>query len=56
MSVLQIPAGKEGETGGLPNFVKEENRGSHLVPFSLSLVEERGEVFTEISPNWKLIS
>ena len=24
VSVLQVPAGKEGEPGGLPNFLKEE--------------------------------
>ena len=29
---------------------------SHLVPFSLYLVEERGQVFTELFPKWKLIS
>ena len=32
------------------------SHGSHLVPFSQSLVEERGQVFTEISLKWKLIS
>ena len=28
VSVLQVPAGKEGEPGGLPNFLKEEKRMS----------------------------
>ena len=26
MPVLQVPAGKEGEAGGLPNFLKEEEK------------------------------
>ena len=28
VSVLQVPAGKEREPGGLPNFIKEEKRRS----------------------------
>ena len=30
VSVLQVPAGKEGEPEGLPNFIKEENRRSFM--------------------------
>ena len=26
MSVLEVPAGEEGEPGGLPNFLKEEEK------------------------------
>ena len=26
VSVLQVPAGEEGEPGGLPNFLKEEEK------------------------------
>ena len=50
------PAGKEGEPGGLQYFVKEENKRSQLVPFSLSFVEQRGQAFTALSSKWKLIS
>ena len=29
VSVLQVPAGEEGEPGGLPNFLKEEEKEEH---------------------------
>ena len=29
MSVPQVPAGKDGEPGGLPNFLKEEEKGEY---------------------------
>ena len=40
VSVLQVPAGKEGEPGGLPNFVKEEKRRS-LMRIRRSMMRKR---------------
>ena len=31
VSVQQVPAGKVGEPGGLPNFLKEEKRRSLMI-------------------------